>query len=335
MSVIPLPEKTPGEKRYSAFFKQDFPLDLILVGVWLAAGIIAIYIPLLNSTPIRVALVLPVILFIPGYCLISALFPKEGDIDLMTRIALSIGVSVAVVPLIGLGLNFTPWGIRLDPIVISLTLFTMVLIVVAQYARAVLPAQERFRMPFSAIAGTLREEILPQGSGRIGWLLSAALILAILTTLIITVFVITVPREGEQFTEFFILGENRTAANYPDTIRPGQNYPMYVGIRNHEYRDTSYTIETWMVRTEFENVTNTTRIVTMDPNDRLLLTLAHNETRLIPYNLSVNKTGYNHVEFLLFNEVVPAFEVTGSNRINASYRDLHLRLAADEEEGAR
>jgi hypothetical protein len=30
------------------------------------------------------------------------------------------------------------------------------------------------------------------------------------------------------------------------------------------------------------------------------------------------------VEFLLFDETVPGFNVTGSDRINASYRDLHL-----------
>jgi len=72
----------------------------------------------------------------------------------------------------------------------------------------------------------------------------------------------------------------------------------------------------------------------MDPNDRLLLTLTHNETKLIPYNLSANKTGYNRVEFLLFNEEVPGFEITRSDRINASYRELHLELSSDEEEEA-
>jgi len=107
---------------------------------------------------------------------------------------------------------------------------------------------------------------------------------------------------------------------------------MYIGIVNHKYRDTSYTNKTWMIHTEFDNVTNTSRITSMDPNIRLLLSLTHNETRLIPYNLSVNKTGYNRVEFLLFNEEVPGFEVTGSDRINASYRNFHLILGSDEEE---
>ena len=61
----------------------------------------------------------------------------------------------------------------------------------------------------------------------------------------------------------------------------------------------------------------------MDPLDHRSLTLAHNETVTIPYTLSLNKTGYNRVEFLLFNETVPG-SLSGSDRINASYRDLYL-----------
>ena len=38
---------------------------------------------------------------------------------------MSFGLSIAVVPLIGLGLNLTPWGIRLDPILISLAVFVI------------------------------------------------------------------------------------------------------------------------------------------------------------------------------------------------------------------
>jgi uncharacterized membrane protein len=90
--------------------------------IWLAVNIVAIYLPTLYETPVRVVLALPTVLFIPGYCLITALFPKDGEIDLMQRIALSFGLSIAVVPMIGFLLNFTPLGIWLDPIVILLKL---------------------------------------------------------------------------------------------------------------------------------------------------------------------------------------------------------------------
>jgi uncharacterized membrane protein len=138
--VIPMPEKQPITTHSPGFFRHDIPPDLILVVVWLAASIVAIYLPLLNETPIRIVLAIPVILFIPGYCLLALLFPKNGDIDLMPRMVLSIGVSIALVPLIGLGLNFTPWGITLDPIVLSLTIFTLVMTLIILYQRSLLPS---------------------------------------------------------------------------------------------------------------------------------------------------------------------------------------------------
>jgi len=321
---IRLSEKTLSEKIYSAFFKEQFPLDLMLVVVWLAATIVVIYLPIQNTTLLRVLLAFPVIFFIPGYCLIAALFPKKGDIGLIERIMLSIGCSIAIVPLIGLGLNFTPWGIRLDPILIILTLFTWGMVLVAHYQRAVLPSEERFRIPFFAIAGRIRQEFLPTEESGVDRLLSVVLTLVILVVIITTVYVITAPNDGERFTEFFILGENRTATDYPDLIISGLNYPMFVGVGNYEYQNITYTIETWILQTEFDNVTNTTSIIAMDPIDQLSLTLTHNETKVIPYNLSVKKIGYNRVEFLLFNESVPGPEVSGRDRINTSYRDNHL-----------
>jgi hypothetical protein len=64
------------------------------------------------------------VLYLPGFSLIQLLFPKGKEIDSLERFALSIGLSLALVPLIGLVLNFTPWGIRFAPIVASLGTFT-------------------------------------------------------------------------------------------------------------------------------------------------------------------------------------------------------------------
>jgi uncharacterized membrane protein len=318
-------EKTVSEKISSGFFSQAFPADLVLVIVWLAASVITIYLPGLSETPLRIVLALPVLLFIPGYCLIAILFPKNDDLGLVERLMLSVGFSIAIVPLIGFGLNFTPWGIRLEPIVISLILLTWVMVLIAHYQRAVLLPEERFRVSFSAIGGRIRQEFLPQGEKGVDRFLSITLTLIIIVVILATVYVIVVPKEGaERFSEFYILGKNQTAADYPDILVPAENYPMYIGVGNHEYRTMTYTIETWALRTEFNNVTNSSTIVEMDPNDRLSLTLAHNETKILPFNLFVSKPGYNRIEFLLFNQSIPGPEVTGNDRIKASYRNLHL-----------
>ena len=71
------------------------------------------------------------VLFIPGYVTVEALFPKGRELDSIERFALSVGLSLALVPLVGLLLNYTPWGIRLTPIVISLTILTVGLAMIA------------------------------------------------------------------------------------------------------------------------------------------------------------------------------------------------------------
>jgi hypothetical protein len=108
--------------------------------VWLYASlavsvatIIAIYL-LPASLPlvaIRWVLGSLFVLFIPGYVTVEALFPKGRELDTIERFALSVGLSLALVPLVGLLLNYTPWGIRLNPIVVSLTILTVGLATVA------------------------------------------------------------------------------------------------------------------------------------------------------------------------------------------------------------
>ena len=208
--MISLSEKNRIQKIYSVLFEQHFPADLALVTVWLVASIAAIYLPFLSETPIRIVLALPAVLFIPGYCFIAAFFPKDDDIGLIERIMLSFGLSIAVVSLMGLGLNFTPWGIRLDPIVISLSLITFVMILVASYQRSLLPEKERFRIPFFAIAGRIRQEILPLGESGVDRVLSVVLMLVVITVVIGTVYVIVAPKEGGSGSlNFTFLVKNR------------------------------------------------------------------------------------------------------------------------------
>jgi uncharacterized membrane protein len=66
------------------------------------------------------------VLFIPGYTLIKTLFPRK-EIDNTERVALSIGMSLVLVPLVGLVLNYTPWGIRLTPLTLSISTLTILL----------------------------------------------------------------------------------------------------------------------------------------------------------------------------------------------------------------
>jgi uncharacterized membrane protein len=119
-------------------------MDLITVILFVIISAIFIIVPPLNETPLRIVLGIPLVLFIPGYSLISALFPKNDELDGIERIALSIGLSICVVVFIGLALNYTPWGIRLGPILLSISAFTLILAGVSAVRRMRLPVSERF-----------------------------------------------------------------------------------------------------------------------------------------------------------------------------------------------
>ena len=105
-----IPEMEVDESGLEKVSDQRFVTkDLLIIFLTTLIAIIFILTPKLNETFIRTILGLFLILFIPGYSLIAALFPKKDDLDGIERAALSFGLSIAVTPLIGLALNYTPW----------------------------------------------------------------------------------------------------------------------------------------------------------------------------------------------------------------------------------
>lgn len=82
---------------------------------------------------LRFSLGIIFVLFLPGFTFIKALFPAKVPIktssenmDTIERVALSFGMSLALLPIVGLLLNYTLWGIRLTPITLSLLSLTVV-----------------------------------------------------------------------------------------------------------------------------------------------------------------------------------------------------------------
>jgi uncharacterized membrane protein len=307
-----------------AFSPRNTPPDLALVYLWTIAAAASIYIPVLNGSFLRVLLALPMILFFPGYSLICSLFPGKKEIDGIERLALSFGLSIAVVPLIGLVLNYTPWGIRLDPVVISLVIFTLGMAIIAQFRRARVSPEERFTVPFRDFYHAFRQEFFDTTTGRTDRALSVLLLIAIAGALIATGYVIAVPKEGEKFTEFYILGSGGKAADYPTLIRTGDPQSIIVGIGNHEYRNVTYFVEVWLLDQEPDLSSNTTSILKMTELSQFSVYLPDNETYQERFPFSVNETEYDQIQFLLFIDRAPGEQVTGQDRINASYRDLHL-----------
>ncbi|MFC1847040.1 DUF1616 domain-containing protein, partial [Chloroflexota bacterium] len=186
---------------------------------------------------LRIILGLPLMFFTSGYALVALLFPKEEGVDVYERLALSFGLSIAIVALIGLILNSVPAGITIESVVYSTTGFTLALSAVAAWRRNRLQHTERFNLGgFSGLPGW-------QG-GIFGKLLSVVLVITILGALGVTVYIIAGPRPSESFTEFYILNQQGESNNYPEVLSAGEAGQVVAVIINHEQAETTYYIDT-------------------------------------------------------------------------------------------
>jgi uncharacterized membrane protein len=65
----------------------------------------------LNNTALRAILAIALVIILPGYTLMAAMFPVRA-LDTPERLLLTIGLSIAVAVAAGFVLNLTPWGLR-------------------------------------------------------------------------------------------------------------------------------------------------------------------------------------------------------------------------------
>ena len=251
------------------------PLNLLVVAL-----IVAIFFS--ASDVLRIVFGLPFVLFLPGYVLVLALFPKKEGMGGVERVALSFGLSIAVTSLIGLILNYTAWGITLESTLYSIAAFIFVLSIMAWFRQKRLTEEERFSIEFQLTA--------PGWGGGI-WdkTLSVILVVSILGALGTLGYVIAKPKVGERFTEFYILGMEGKAIDYPKELVVGEEGKVMVGIINREHETVSYRIEV--------------RINGIKVNEVGPIVLEHEEERELEASFVSQVSGDNQkVEFLLYKQ---------------------------------
>ncbi len=190
----------------------------------------------LPESPLRIVLGIPFVLFFPGYALITALAPRKTAMSAIERVALSFGLSIALVVLVGLALNYTPFGIRLYPIAFSLAGLLLVLSGIAWFRERRLPADERVSISLHLSPGTVWK------GAPLDRVLTVLLVVAIVGSVGAIVYTIAKPKAGEQFSEFYILGPNGKAADYPSQVTVGARSSVTGGIVNHFRTAVTYRI---------------------------------------------------------------------------------------------
>jgi hypothetical protein len=114
-------------------YNVGFTIAVLIVAICLLSVYASSLTPVLAA--LRVVFGSIFTLFLPGYSLIEALYPRGDELTPLERLALSIGLSLALVPLVGLLLNDTPWGIRLNPVLTMLSTLILTLLLVSAYRK--------------------------------------------------------------------------------------------------------------------------------------------------------------------------------------------------------
>ncbi|QSX00028.1 DUF1616 domain-containing protein [Haloterrigena alkaliphila] len=243
--------------------RRPIPVDLAGVVVLTIAVNVAVFAPILRETPLRIPLGLVLLLFLPGYAAIAAVFPERVDttdestsdtlsvvtlpasITPLERIVFSFGASIALVPLIGLLLDATPWGIRLVPMLLAVSVSTLAVTGLAIGRRWSVPEANRFRIPYGSWMAAMRAELRAFDRARDGLVLFV-LVGAVIFASGSVAYAVAGPSQSGQYSSVTLATETGdgelVTEEYPTDLERGESGEVVLSIDNDEQETVTYTV---------------------------------------------------------------------------------------------
>ena len=329
--------------------------DLLAVVGLVVAGAGVFLGPLSEVAPLRILVGLPLLLLAPGYALVAALFPgaqtdsgssrtgwsgtgagetgtadsgtlgrlRSNGIDGSERSVLSVGLSVAIVPLVAVLLDATVWGVHLIPVVTVVSALTLAGAGVAVVRRLRLAPTDRYSVGLGNPTARLAA---PELSGRADSALNVLVVASVLFAACGAAYAVATPPEGD--TGFALLTEDEsgslTAEEYPTSFERGERKPVVLGVENVENEPVNYTVVVELQRaTESDGAP---LVVAETELDRFSARVADGETWRTNYDVEPTFTGDRlRLAFLLYRGDVP-----DNPGVESAYRTVQLWVSVSE-----
>ncbi|WP_246999654.1 DUF1616 domain-containing protein [Halosolutus gelatinilyticus] len=296
----------------------------------------------------RILLVLPLVLFFPGYALVSALFPDEPNDDyqsfdeektglgnpllvsggppLIERLVLSVVFSLTLVPAITLFATVTPRGIAVETVLPGLAILTIALALVAIGSRHRCPPARRFAPTLSSVSPffTRSRATAYDRTNRRPY--NAAIAIGLVLLAVSGGFAVANPPQHDGFTEFSINTEEVTGdveTIYNSTYSAGETQELEATITNREHKERTYTTVVLLERVSYEgdNVT----VHEANELDRQSATVPDGETHRQTLEITPTMEGEDLRLTLLLYEDEPPAEPSTEN----AYRAVHLPIVVE------
>ena len=201
---------------------------------------------------------IPFILFFPGFVLLAAIAAKREDTGSTERIILSFVLSILVDSIIGLALNYTPFGITADSIIITGAAFIILVTVASLIRQSTLPRDEKVILEFDV-------NFLKPVSGVLNPTFSIIMILVIAGALGSGLYFAFTPKSHEAFTQFYIVKQDG-ALYSPSNLTVGDEAAIFIGISNHEGTQANYRIKILLNNNSYDE----TNQITLDDGQEWL-----------------------------------------------------------------
>jgi len=259
--------------------------------------------------PMRWAVGVPLLVFVPGYALVAAVFPERATDEetadgiesgtpgwavlLGLAVLASAGVSAVV------GTAFAVLGeLSLLPVAGVLVGVTAVAAGVAALRRLLVDSQYR-RAPLRRGVASSATASLP-GTRRQNVAFAGAVVLLVAAAGLTAAF----PATGEAYTEFYVLQENETgdlvAEGYPSEVVAGEGHTFHLAVENHEHQPVNYTVVVVAQNVSDGEVVEQRRL------DTVSTSLEHGQRRVIEREVVPETTGEDvRIRFLLYEGAVP------------------------------
>ncbi|MFC6733666.1 DUF1616 domain-containing protein [Haladaptatus sp. DYSN1] len=328
-------------------------LDL---GVGLLYLLVSISVVLyVNDSVMRALIGLPLVVFVPGYALLVALYPHRhvvtehvdgwfvnGDVDapvpanthvterglsLGSRLALSFGLSLALLAPLAIVISLLGFTFSLETMLGSLAVFATLALLVGSVRRRSIAPEDRFSLPLDAWFSHVSSSIFDADT-KFDTVLNLALTAAVIIAMSGFAYALFVPNYGEQYTEFSLGTQTAEGqfelAGYPTQFEQGVPQELVVAIGNQEGANARYTVVVELQRVE--TVDGALTVVEREELTRFAGSVADDQTLYQPHELTPTMTGEDlRLSYMLYKGDAPA-DPTAEN----AYRHLFIWVTVDE-----
>jgi len=293
------------------------------------------------GSALRAVAVLPLVLFLPGYAVVTALYPRgdaagtdrrsaderslvAGPVGWPERGALAVGLSVAIVAVLMVGLSVVHIGPANSadwPPVVAVEILVFLGLMVGLVRRAQVPRNERAEVPYRRIVDEV-SGAFSSSQPAFDRVLNLLLVVLVLSSVSGLAYAVASPPSAEDFTTMTVLTENESgeyvAGEYPSELTRGQEASLVVGVENHERTPAEYTVVPVVQRVERSGDS----LTVLERQQLAAFEVAPNagETAYETHSFAPEITGENlRVVYLLYQDAPPE-----NPTVESSYRHVHV-----------